>query len=145
LRHQQERRELEAAARQRREQEARERAEQEQRKWQQSWETYERDWANMSRIDTSEVDEDVKDSVPWPVQSGKWQDVNPANVKKFIQHAPDGVFDNCRRFRSLLRRQAMRWHEDKIRHFFPRIAGDQETFQLTIVVMQTINAMVDDL
>ena len=146
LRRQQERRAREEAAREHREQAARERAEKEQQEWQQSWETYERDWAKMSRINTSKIDEDVKDSVPWPVKSGKWQDVNPENVKRFIQHAPDGVFDNHRRLRSLLRRQAVRWHEDKIRQFFLRIAGDQETFRLTVVVMQTINAMmVDDL
>ena len=145
LRRQQERREREEAARERREQAARERAEKEQQEWQQSWDTYERDWANMSRINTTEIDEDVKDSVPWPVKSGKWRDVNPDNVTKFLQHAPDGVFDNRSRLRSLLRRQAVRWHEDKIRQFFPRIAGARETLRLTVVVMQTINAMVDDL
>ena len=145
LRRQQERREQAEAARRRREQEARERAQQEQQKWEQSWETYNGDWANMARINTSELDEDVKDSVPWPVKSGKWQDVNPENVNKFIKHAPDGIFDNHLRLRSLLRRQAVRWHEDKIRQFFPRIAGDQETLQLTVVVMQTINAMVASL
>jgi hypothetical protein len=99
----------------------------------------------MTRINTSELDEDVKDSVPWPVKSGRWQDVNPENVKKFIEHAPAEVFGNRPRLRSLLRRQAMRWHEDKIRQFFPRIAGDQEAFQLTVVVMQTINAIVESL
>jgi hypothetical protein len=48
------------------------------------------------------------------------------------------VADNRFRFRTLLRLQALRWHEDKLRHFFPRIAQDEQCLRLARLVMQVI-------
>ena len=95
----------------------------------------------MTRINTTTLNEDVRDSVPWPVKSGMWQDVSDRNIEEFFKHAPNGTFDNARRVRNLLRRQMLRWHEDKIKQFFHRIASDAKALRLTNVVMQVINKL----
>lgn len=128
--------------RQEREEATRQRIE---REWAESWTRYDRDWDRMQRVNTADFDEDVRESVPWPVKSGRWQDVNEANVRAFLRQAPDGVASNPRRFRSLLRRQALRWHEDRLRHWFPRIAGNSAALELATTVMQVINGLTGDL
>ena len=120
---------------------------QDQREWAASWSRYERDWENMSRIDTSGLDEDVRDSLPWPVRSGHWQDVNVAAVRCFFDNAPHTV-PRCQpqiRSLQLLRLQVWRWHEDRLRHLFLAIADNPEVARLTTMVMQTINAMMDEI
>lgn len=135
------RREEAEAAQRRREQEARERAERERQEWTASWHRYERDWDRMARIDTTTLDEDILESLPWPVKRGKWQDVNDANVEVFLRHDPDDAPQDRTRFSRLLRRQAMRWHEDRVRHCFPRAAGDERVMRLTTLVMQVVNRL----
>jgi hypothetical protein len=130
-----------AEARARREQESRDRAARERASWDESWARYNRDWQKMSRIDTASLRESVKDSVPWPVKSGLWQDVSDRSVEEFFRHAPDGVSECSTKMRSLLRRQALKWHEDKLRQFFPKLADDEECLRLARIVMQTINRM----
>jgi hypothetical protein len=99
----------------------------------------------MSRINTFELDEEIKESVPWPVRSGQWQDVSPANVRRFFRNAPPGQSSDSSQFRSLLRQQMWRWHEDRIQRSFPRIADNAEALALAVVVMQVLNAMVEDI
>ena len=111
------------------------------REWSESWARYERDWANMQRLDTSTLDEDIRESVPWPVKSGRWQDVNEANIRAFFCRAPDDAAENPRRFLLVLRRQTLRWHEDKLRQFFPRVAGDAECRRLANVIIQMLNGL----
>jgi hypothetical protein len=125
--------------------EARESAEQDQSQWDEAWATYERDWKNMSRVSTFELDEEVKASVPWPVRSGRWQDVSSGNVRCFFRNAPSGGSSDPAQSRSILRQQMWRWHEDRIRRSFPRIADDAEALELAVVVMQIINAMLEDI
>ena len=79
------------------------------------------------------------------MKDGTWREVTDYGVEDFFKHAPDGVFENSRRLRSLLRRQALHWHEDKIRQFFPRIASDPEVLRLTGLVMQVINKLTERL
>jgi hypothetical protein len=115
--------------------------------WAESWSRYERDWEHMSQIDTSGLDEVVRDSLPWPVRSGRWQDVNDAAVRCFLDNAPRGEPENQFRIRSLqlLQLQIWRWHDDRVRRLFPAIADDAVAAQLTTVVMQTINAMIEEI
>lgn len=132
-------REQQENLRKQREQEEIQRRRQEQETWEGIWRRYTEDWNNMARMSTVEFDEDVKHSIPWPVKSGRWQDVTPENIKQFMQNAPNGAFWKPVGLRSLLRRETIRWHEDKIRQNFPRIAGDSEALKLTVVVMQVLN------
>ncbi|KAK3717648.1 hypothetical protein LTR37_005715 [Vermiconidia calcicola] len=134
-------REKEKAAREQQEQQAFERRERERRNWDSSWKRYTRDWEKMARLRTSTFLEDVKESVPWPVKDGVWRDVCETNVEEFFRNAPVGASKVPSKFRSLLRRQTLYWHEDKIRQFYPRIAGDAETSGLAQLVMQVINRM----
>ena len=128
--------------RQQREQATRERIN---REWAESWTRYERDWEKMKRVDTTSLNEDVRESVPWPVKTGKWQDVNETNVRVFLRQGPGDVAGNAKKFRSMLRRQALRWHEDKLKQFFPRIAGDAEALVLANTVMVVINGLTANL
>ena len=96
---------------------------------------------SASGIDTSTLDEDVMDSLPWPVRDGRWQDVNERNVEDFFRHAQDGVHDASGSLLMLLRLQAMRWHEDRLRRVFPRMAEREDVMALTTMVMQVVNRM----
>ena len=115
--------------------------------WTQSWSRYEQDWENMSRIDTFGLDEDVRDSLPWPVRSGHWHDVDTAAVRCFFDNAPHTEPEDRHRIRflQLLRLQIWRWHENRVRRLFPTIAGDAEAAQLITVVIQTVNAMMEEI
>jgi len=135
------RRERDNAAKAERERQAQARREQVELEWAASWSRYIRDWTNMARVDTSDLDENIKDSVPWPVKSGTWQDVSERNVLEFFRHAPDGVGDNPIKFRTLMRQQALRWHEDKLRQRFRKIAQDEECLSLATLVMRVINGL----
>lgn len=59
--------------------------------------------------------------IPWPVKSGKWEDVSEENVKLFFQKAPPvAVFSSDAKeakFR-LMSKESMRWHQDKISQLF---------------------------
>ena len=139
----QSRQQREEAARQAREQQARERTERERQSWEEAWERYERDWANMARMDTSTLDEDVLESLPWPVKEGRWQEVNERYIEEFFRHAPDGAFDDQRRFLRMLRQQSLRWHTDRIMYRFPRVTGREDVRGLTTTVMQVIVRLMD--
>lgn len=103
--------------------------------WAETWARYERDWEH---IDTADLDEDIRESIPWPVKNGRWQDVNEGNVRAFYRHAPNGASENPRRFKSLLIRQALRWHGDKLCPKHPRVARDGECLRLATIVAQVI-------
>ena len=137
------RRENERRERQRAETERAERAERRRQQWAESWARYDRDWSNMHEIDTSTLSEDVRDSLPWPVMDGVWQQVNETNVEQFFTHASEDIVSNRRRFLSLLRRQALRWHEDRLRRNFPALARHQQTLETARLVMQVINRMTE--
>lgn len=112
------------------------------REWAESWTRYERGW---ERLDTSTLGEDIRESVPWPVKSGRWQDVTEANIRAFLRRAPDDASDNPRRFRLVLRGEAKRWHMDRLQHFFKRIADDEECSRLATLVMQVVNGLMGNL
>jgi hypothetical protein len=126
-----------------REQETRERL-REKQEWTESWVRYERDWTNMDRVDCSNLDEDVLESLPWPVKGGRWQDVNESNVETFLRHAPDGTSADPERFRDFLKTQLFRWHEDRIRYKFPGVAGRADVLGLLTLVVQVINRLRED-
>lgn len=115
------------------------------REWSESWTRYERDWENMQRRGIDTLDKAVKDSVPWPVKSGRWQDVNEANVRAFLRHAPDDASENPRRFRSLLRRQSLRWHMDILPNRFPMVTDDEECRPLATLIQPVINGLKETL
>lgn len=118
----------------------RELAEREEHEWNEAWRLYEQDWAYMARMDMSSLDEDLKDSIPWPVRSGQWRDVTSANVRAFLRQAPDGRFRNIRRRRTLLRRQAMLWMRQSC-----ALTEDEEAHHLILVVIRVTNELTEDL
>lgn len=125
--------------RQRREREARTRREEEANSWNDAWARYERDWANLAHIDTMTLAESVKDSLPWPVKDGRWQDVDEANVYAFLRHAPKSAWQDPDDFLAVLKAQARRWHPDRIGRQFPTCIADGEVGGLVTLVTQVVN------
>lgn len=138
------RREEEEAARRAREQRARERAEAVQRKGDESWARYSRDWRNLRRIDVAHLDEDLRDTLPWPVLSGRWQDVDEASVSDFVKHAPGAVFKDSREFRKVVRKELLRWHPDKISQRFPTARDHDQVMRLATTVTRVVKRLLTE-
>nr|POF07068.1 hypothetical protein CFP56_31692 [Quercus suber] len=119
---------------------------QEQVEWHEVWTRHERDWVNLLRLDRRHtLDEDVRDSLPWPVRSGRWQDVTDRSVQDFfshVQHRPHAAVDATWNTR-MLRRQALRWQEDYLVRMFPRAKDDADVLTLVGVVAAVIGRLRD--
>lgn len=130
--------------RQRYEREESARLQQEQIEWTASWTRYDRDWTNILRLDRVLLNEDVRDSLPWPVKDGQRQQVTERNVEDFFAHGqPRGMPEDRTWMCRVLRRQALRWREDYLLRQFPRAAGDEEVLGLARVVAGVIERLRD--
>ncbi|QIW95261.1 hypothetical protein AMS68_000779 [Peltaster fructicola] len=116
--------EHEHTQRQTRAQTARMRAERERQEWKEIWSRYERDWDKLKTMDDIDsFDEDVRDTIPWPVKSGRWEDVDDAAITDFFRHGPDDVFEDPLAFKKFIKRQLKIWHTDKILQRFMGCKG----------------------
>ena len=107
--------------------------------WEEAWARYERGWANKTHINASARAENVKESLPWPVKSGRWQDVDVANVCAFLRRAPECAWEDLRAALAVLKAQALRWHPDRIGRHFPTTTGEGEVGALATLITQVIN------
>lgn len=85
----------------------------------------------------------MKESLPWPVKSGRWQDVDEANVYAFLRRAPECAWEDPSVILAFLKGQALRWHPDKFGRHFPISIGNGEVDALVTLVMQVINREKD--
>jgi len=79
--------------------------------------------------------------IPWPVLSGRWEDVGKDEVERFFRHAEryGGVREGG--LGGLLKVERVRWHPDKMQQRAGKDGVDGETMKLITAVFQVIDRM----
>lgn len=79
------------------------------RKWKNAWGRYMRGWEMLS-LSEHRDGKDMKDRIPWPVDTGRYADVEGEQVKSFFRHAPqlDGLGEEAD-LRPILKIERVRW------------------------------------
>ncbi|KFY09029.1 hypothetical protein V492_05690 [Pseudogymnoascus sp. VKM F-4246] len=109
-----ERRQRDAQRRQEREQQAQERDLRERREWAESWQSYTSNWSafKASTHPPPSTLLEAQALIPWPVKSGRFEDVSVAEVGEFYRKAcPDVGTEGMLK---AMQREALKWHTDKI-------------------------------
>jgi hypothetical protein len=86
----------------------------------------------------------LREKIFWPVESGKGDDLLPANIETFILNAtkhsslhPD--WETI--LPHVLKVERVRWHPDKIQQRFGSLDIDEETMKGVTAVFQVIDRM----
>ncbi|KAI4138668.1 MAG: hypothetical protein LQ341_004565 [Variospora aurantia] len=78
-------------------------------KWKDAWGRYMRGW-DMLSLSEHRGGKDMKDRIPWPVDSGRYADVDGEQVKNFFRHAPqfEGLGEKVD-LKPILKTERVRW------------------------------------
>ena len=127
--------------------------------WQAMWNAYGTAWDNLydlarSRAATTDgpnyVTVYLRNEIPWPVQSGKRKDVNPANIERFMVKTAESMTvsaplkDNGCQLLSNLKSERVRWHPDKVQHRFGSLDIDDGTLKGVTEVFQVLDRMYNE-
>ncbi|KAF2725277.1 hypothetical protein K431DRAFT_281230 [Polychaeton citri CBS 116435] len=108
--------------------------------WQASWQEYEAQWRSLSSATTPLT----QDNIPWPVRSGRVEEVTTLQVQDFFsQGPPNNVIENDDDFCRLLRRQRLRWQGSRIIERF--CAGQQRANDNTLRAANTVQLAINEL
>ena len=147
--------------------------EREMEKWKRAWRRYCERWEELGvgagvgassnglkpnqqthdeeQLNSSKRKQNLRDTLPWPVHSGKWKDVSRQEIETFYRNASlqvsgankkDADADADAALMTLLKAERVRWHPDKVLH---RFGGDEavdaKTMERVTVVFQVIDGM----
>lgn len=116
------------------------------KRWSARWENYLRDWqrwndesrplqyqGHVSSSSSSIIKDQqqqqqrkmhsIRDQIPWPVESGRFSDINKDTVETFFRNAPPDLL-------AALKVERVRWHPDKIQQ---KLGGRKDTKEQTVV------------
>ena len=110
-------------------------------RWKDAWGRYVRGWEALSSSGHGQGQK-MKDQIPWPVETGRYHDVDREQVEIFFRHAPQSEqasegFDLGR----VLKLERVRWHPDK---FLRKAGGDGlngEIVAMVTAVFQIIDRL----
>ncbi|KAI4207498.1 MAG: hypothetical protein LQ346_000543 [Caloplaca aetnensis] len=108
-------------------------------RWRDAWKKYLRGWETLS-LSGDAGPEELKQRIPWPVETGLYADVDGVQVERFFKHASEleGQGKNTD-LGKVLKMERVRWHPDK----FVQKAGshglDKETIAMVTVIFQIID------
>ncbi|KAI9780738.1 MAG: hypothetical protein M1835_004440 [Candelina submexicana] len=125
------------------------------KKWKEIWEGYVRGWEELKRgelggedeVDGGSARRRIRDSIPWPVESGRWKDVNREEVERFIRKAPfanSGSDTLPSDLAGLLKVERVRWHPDKIQQRLGSNGVDESTMKAVTAVFQILDSMLTE-
>lgn len=113
------------------------------KRWKEAWEGYVRGWEAMVQggWDTGREAMALRKRIPWPVLSGRWEDVEKDEVERFFGHAEQyaGMGEGC--LGRLLKVERVRWHPDKMQQRAGKEGVDGETMKMITAVFQVIDRM----
>lgn len=109
-------------------------------RWKDAWGRYLRGWGKLSLWEDGGGRE-MREKIPWPVETGHYADVERGQVERFFKHAPqsDGL-DEEANLPKVLKMERVRWHPDK----FVRPGLDNETTALVTAVFQIVDRLWSD-
>lgn len=103
---------------------------------QKRWTYYHTSWTEITKSSLSDMS--GKDStIPWPVASGKSQDISQKSVEEFYLAAP-GCHTSTGGLVGLLKTERVRWHPDKIQQRWGEL---HEELTAVNTIFQTIDNM----
>ncbi|KAL9011720.1 MAG: hypothetical protein Q9173_003459 [Seirophora scorigena] len=110
------------------------------KKWKDAWRRYMQGWEMLS-LSEHRDGKDMKDRIPWPVDTGRYADVDGEQVKSFFRHAPQ-LEDLGKEadLRPILKIERVRWHPDR---FVP--PGGQSLDKEVIAMVTAVFQFVDRL
>lgn len=81
--------------------------------------------------------------LPWPVASGKAEDVNHKAVEQFLRHSSTAITKQKERGNdrliAILKMERVRWHPDKMMQRFGILGIDEESLKLITAVFQSVD------
>lgn len=112
----------------------------EQKLWTIAWDAYGRAWNLIMEAQDRHEAKARHLHVPWPVQTGKLQDIQDDAVVAFFEHAPS-VVSGDEQLSAVLKRERIRWHPDKMRQRF----GAQSLSEADSKGVTAVFQVVDDM
>ena len=82
-----------------------------------------------------------KESICWPVISGKWVDVVNEEVERFYRDAPKAASAGEVDWLEVLKKERVKWHPDKMQQRAGSKGLDEETMKLVTAVFQVVDRL----
>lgn len=110
--------------------------------WMARWTAYTEKWQKLgSRNSTSSTDKVHLASIPWPVESGKREDVSEKAVERFFVYAPSSGKPTESQLHKILKVERVRWHPDKIQQKWGGQDVNEDVIQAVTEVFQVIDQL----
>ncbi|KAL8678501.1 MAG: hypothetical protein Q9186_005137 [Xanthomendoza sp. 1 TL-2023] len=111
-------------------------------RWKDAWGKYLQGWEIIATTPSNKQGGSIKERIPWPVETGRYRDVNQEQVEMFFKHAPQPKQPGeAMDLSALLKVERVRWHPDK---FLQRAGGehvDKEVITMVTAVFQIIDRL----
>lgn len=124
--------------REEREREKEKRAQQEREEWDRSWARYRDQWILFRSSPPQEGN--IRDSIPWPVKSGLYRDVQCSAVEEFMKSAVPRDANVAK----LMRKECWKWHPDRVKRWL-RGAVHTEVEQRMADICRVVTDIIDSL
>ena len=104
-------------------------------RWKGVWKVYARHWDEAFN---DGAEGSMKERIPWPVESGRWQDVGKESVEAFFRN---GVGLEGVSLAEVLKRERVRWHPDKMQQRAGSEGIDNATMKAVTAVFQVVDRL----
>lgn len=100
------------------------------KRWEDAWAAYEEGWRELRDCQGQTPQRDMTQRIPWPVKSGRIEDINVEEVENFFRngHEHSALGD----LTGLLKSERVRWHPDKMTQRVGKL-DDRSTRAVTAV------------
>ncbi|KAH8805572.1 hypothetical protein F5884DRAFT_679422 [Xylogone sp. PMI_703] len=106
--------------------------------WSDIWDSYLRKWSTLTDGALKKV---TVRSIPWPVESGDYRDVNALELKRFFLYAPSSGQPTETQLGKVLKLERVRWHPDKIQQKLGGQDVEESVIRQVTAVFQTIDQL----
>jgi len=110
--------------------------------WSEKWDAYTKKWETLASEGSSKID---IASIPWPVESGRRNDVDLKEIERFFLYAPTAGQPTEMQLGKVLKQERVRWHPDKIQQKLGGQDVEEAVIQAVTEVFQVIDRMWSDL
>ncbi|KAL9099249.1 MAG: hypothetical protein Q9163_005228 [Psora crenata] len=110
--------------------------------WKVVWDRYVQHWeGNFDRHQENGMVKKKSENIPWPVKSGRWEDVAKEEVEAFYRHAPQTTGGPDVDLLDVLKKERVRWHPDKMQQRAGSDGLDAETMKRVTAVFQVVDRL----
>lgn len=106
--------------------------------WLEKWNKYLTGWNTLENEGHKLI---ALTSIPWPVASGKYSDVNLKEIEQFFIHAPTAGQPSQAQLGKILKVERVRWHPDKIQQKLGGQDVNRGILQAVTSVFQVIDRL----